>query len=180
MINKGKIIKNIANYITIVRIVISLAMIFFDAISITFMVLYLIASLTDVIDGLVARKMKIQSRLGSKLDTIADFIFFIVCIISIYPLLNIYIWQLIIIIVIASIKIINIISNYLITHSLIVDVHSSLNKITGMLLFFLPISINLNIDKYYIYLIIVLALVASVDEMLKVIKQYKSIDNKMI
>jgi len=61
--------QNIANYITIARMVISIFLLFFDFTSIVFMILYLIASLSDVLDGVVARKMNIQSQLGSKLDT---------------------------------------------------------------------------------------------------------------
>jgi phosphatidylglycerophosphate synthase len=40
-----------------------------------FLTLFLIAGLTDAIDGYLARKWKVQSKLGARLDSIADYAF---------------------------------------------------------------------------------------------------------
>jgi len=167
--------KNIANVITITRILISLGLILLEVKSIAFMVLYLIASLSDVLDGFVARKMNIQSKLGSKLDTISDVVFFFALIYKFWNLLCMHTWQIVGFIAIVLVKIVSIIIIYSITHSIIVDVHSLINKFTGVLLFFLPITINLFVDKYYIYLLIIFAFVASIDEMIRVISESKAV-----
>jgi len=133
------------------------------------MVLYLIASLSDVLDGFVARKMHIQSKLGSKLDTFSDIVFFVVFIIKIWSLLHIQLWEIITLTFIILIKISSIIINRIKTHSYIVDNHSIINKITGILLFLLPISINLSFDKYYIYSLLLFATIASINELINVI-----------
>jgi len=161
--------QNIANYITIARIVISIFMLLFDITSIVFMILYLTAALSDVIDGVVARKLKIQSQLGSKLDTSSDVVFFLVFVIKIWSLLHIQLLEIITLTFIILIKISSIIINIIKTHSYIVDNHSTINKTTGILLFFLPISINLSFDKYYIYFLLLFAAIASIDELINVI-----------
>jgi len=51
--------KNIANYITGLRIISCIVMLFFEINSLSFMILYLIAAMSDVLDGYIARKMEI-------------------------------------------------------------------------------------------------------------------------
>ena len=41
----------------------------------TFYAVYIIAGISDVLDGLVARKLNLQSSFGEKLDTVADICF---------------------------------------------------------------------------------------------------------
>jgi len=171
--------QNIANYITIARIVISIFMLLFDITSIVFMILYLTAALSDVIDGFVARKMNIQSKLGSELDTFSDIVFFVVFVIKVWNILHLQTLELIALTIIILIKITSIIIHRILTHSYIVDNHSIINKITGILLFFLPISINLNFDKYYIIILLIFAIVAASDELIKVIKKISRLLNKV-
>ena len=76
---KIKGIASVANIITCIRIVCSVAILFCPALSIPFYVLYLIAGFTDMIDGTVARKMGTVSDFGAKLDSVADFIFVAAC-----------------------------------------------------------------------------------------------------
>lgn len=40
-----------------------------------FSVCYLICGLTDVLDGFIARNYRLQTTLGSKLDSLGDFVF---------------------------------------------------------------------------------------------------------
>ena len=62
-----------------------------------------------MIDGTVARKTGITSEFGSRLDTIADVVFVAVCLIKLIPVLNIPSWLFIWIIIVALIKMINVI-----------------------------------------------------------------------
>lgn len=68
-----------ANIITCIRILCSFALLLFPAFSIPFYTLYILAGYTDMIDGTVARKTGTVSELGSKLDTIADFVMVTIC-----------------------------------------------------------------------------------------------------
>lgn len=101
-----------ANIITGCRILCSVLLFFFPAFSPQFYALYLISGFTDMIDGTVARKANIDSKFGSKLDMIADFIFIVACLVKLLPVLNIPTWLWIWIVTIAVIKIINVILNY--------------------------------------------------------------------
>lgn len=66
----------IANSITACRILLSILILFYPAFSPMFYALYLSAGLTDMFDGVIARKTNTVSEFGSKLDTVADFILF--------------------------------------------------------------------------------------------------------
>ena len=60
-----------ANIITCIRIVISVALLFCPALSSVFYELYIAAGFSDMIDGAVARKTGTVSEFGSRLDTFA-------------------------------------------------------------------------------------------------------------
>ena len=79
---------NMANILTSVRVICSLALLFCQAFSIPFYVLYITAGFTDMIDGTVARKTGSVSEFGSKFDTVADLIFVAVCLIKLIPVLK--------------------------------------------------------------------------------------------
>ena len=68
----------LANTITSIRIICSIALLFCAVLSPFFYVLYILAGLTDIADGWVARKTNTTSEFGAKLDAIADFIFFVI------------------------------------------------------------------------------------------------------
>ena len=128
-----------ANIITGCRIICCIALMFCPVNSIKFIVFYFIAGFTDMIDGAVARIMNTVSEFGSKLDSIADFIFVVICMIKLLPIFHIPIWLLIWIGVIALIRVFNIIISYFV-HKKIVAEHTIMNKITGFMLFVFPIN----------------------------------------
>ena len=55
-----------ANFVTVLRIILSIAMLFCPAFSPAFYVLYLLAGFTDMIDGAIARKTHTESDFGSR------------------------------------------------------------------------------------------------------------------
>ena len=105
-----------------------------------FYVFYIAAGLSDMIDGFVARKTDTVSKLGARLDTIADFMFVVVCLIKLFPVLSIPVWLYIWIGIIALIKVVNIVSGFTVQKRF-VAVHSVMNKASGVLLFLLPLTI---------------------------------------
>jgi len=152
-----------ANIITIIRILCSIAILLCPVFSVAFYSLYITAGLTDMIDGWVARKTNTASALGAKLDTIADFIFVVVCLVKLLPIMDIPIWLYVWIGVIAVIKIINIVSGYVV-HKQYVAVHSVMNKVTGILLFVLPLTISFVDVKYSAIGVCIIATFAAVQE----------------
>ena len=136
-----------ANIITGIRIICSIALLFFPALSPAFYVLYSIAGVSDMIDGAVARKTGTVSEFGSKLDTAADFVLVVVCMIKLIPIIHVPNWLLLWIIAIALIKAINLVSGYVIRKEIVV-LHTAMNKGTGILLFALPLSLSIIDLKY--------------------------------
>ena len=67
----------IADIISALRIVFGLCMLCFKPFSALFYVFYSLGGITDMLDGFVARKLKIESDFGEKLDSVADIVFFI-------------------------------------------------------------------------------------------------------
>ena len=155
--------RSLANYITFFRILCSVALLFFPAFSTAFYALYITAGVSDMIDGWVARRTLTTSELGAKLDTIADIVFVVVCMVKLLSVLNIPVWLWIWISIIALIKIINIISGYIIQKRF-VSVHSTMNKVTGLLLFVFPLTLSFIDLKYSAAVVCIFATFAAIQE----------------
>ena len=132
----------VANAITGLRILVSVVLLFCPAFSPIFYTLYLVTGLSDMADGIIARKTNSISEFGSRFDGVADFVFVAVCLIKILPIMDIPIWLYVWTAVIALIKIINIISGYAMQKRY-VAVHTTMNKATGVLLFILPLTLSI-------------------------------------
>ena len=134
-------IKHIANILTGCRILGSILLLFFPAFSAEFYILYLLCGFSDMIDGTIARKTHSTSELGSKMDTAADFVFVTASLIKLLPAIHIPWWLWIWGGVIAVIKISNIIWGY-VSKKQFISLHTIMNKVTGLLLFLLPLTIH--------------------------------------
>lgn len=152
-----------ANIITSIRILCSIAILFCPVFSAAFYSLYISAGLTDMIDGWVARKTNTASEFGAKLDTMADIVFVIVCLFKLLPVMDIPVWIYVWIGVIALIKVINIVSGYVVQKQF-VAIHSLMNKVTGVLLFLLPLTFSFVELKYSAAVVCVFATFSAVQE----------------
>jgi CDP-diacylglycerol--glycerol-3-phosphate 3-phosphatidyltransferase len=152
-----------ANIITFVRIICSIALLFFPAFSPAFYALYLIAGFSDMIDGTVARKTGTVSEFGSKLDTAADIVFAAACLIKLLPVLRLLSWSFIWIGIIAMIKVVNIAYGFKLQGKF-VAVHSVMNKVTGLLLFVLPLSVTFIDLRYSAVIVCAAATFAAIQE----------------
>ena len=152
-----------ADIITVIRIICSIALLFSPVFSPAFYILYITAGISDMIDGTIARKTGTESDFGSKLDTAADFILVAACLIKMIPALDVPMWLIIWIIVIAMIKVINIISGYVMRKEF-VTVHTVMNKLTGIALFLLPLTLSIIDLKYSGMFVCALATFAAIQE----------------
>ena len=131
-----------ANIITGFRILCSIALLFCSPFSPPFYALYLVAGLTDMIDGLIARKTNTVSTFGARLDTAADFALVAVCLWKLLPKLSLPSWLWGWIGGIALIKVVNVLSGYILQKRFVV-LHTAMNKVTGVLLFILPLTLRI-------------------------------------
>ena len=133
--------KHIANILTGSRILGSILLLFFPAFSLGFYITYILCGFSDMIDGTIARKTNGISKFGSQLDTIADFVFVLVSLFKLLPAIHIPGWLWIWGGVIAVIKISNIIWGY-VSKKQFISMHTIMNKLTGLLLFLLPLTMS--------------------------------------
>ena len=156
--------RHIPNIITLSRIPMAVALPFVQYSPAVFWTLYLLCGLSDVLDGAVARLAGTVSRLGERLDTIADIIFVAVWIVLFIPAIDVGRWLWIWTGVIALIKVVNVISGLAMKKGFVAK-HTPANKATGILLFLLPMVILLEVIKVpYIVLVCLLATFAAIQE----------------
>lgn len=153
----------LANVITGYRILFSAIIFLVPVFSPVFYGCYLAAGCTDMIDGTIARKLGTESEFGSKFDTIADIVFVVAAAYKMFPVMEIpkgiWIW----IGVIALIKIINIISGFVVEKQF-VSVHTVANKITGLLVFLLPLTMAVVELRYSALVVCMVATFAAIQE----------------
>ena len=156
-------IRHIANIVTGCRVLGSSLLLLFPAFSVEFYITYIICGISDMIDGTIARKTNSTSESGAKIDTAADFAFVTVSLIKILPTLDIpqrlWIWGVVILII----KIGNIILGYAYKKQFI-SMHTISNKITGLLLFLLPLTLPFIELKYSSVAVCFLATFAAIQE----------------
>ena len=155
--------KYIANILTGFRILGSILLLFFPAFSVGFYIIYLFCGFSDMIDGTIARKTNSTSEFGAKIDTVADLLFAAASIIRLLPAIHIPGWLWIWGGGIAVIKISNIILGYASKKQLI-SLHSIMNKITGLLLFLLPLTLSFVEAKYSSVAVCSIATLAAIQE----------------
>ena len=99
-------VKNIPNMITGIRMIGAIIMLFLKPLSTEFYIVYGVCGFTDAVDGFIARKFHLQSKLGSILDSISDLLFYAIMAIMIIPVLVdvLELWNWIIFIVPAVIQ----------------------------------------------------------------------------
>ena len=161
----GKWMRNqIANIITLSRILSCIYLSICPVFSISFHITYLFCGITDMIDGTIARKTKSDSELGAKLDTVADGVFVAVCFVKILPLMQFPGWVWDWILIISIIKIGNILWG-LISNKKLILMHTILNKVTGFLLFLFPLSLGFIEPIYSSAVVCFMATLSATNEM---------------
>lgn len=164
LIEKHKL--NLADIITLIRIVGTLVLMFLRPLSTVFLVVYALTGVTDVLDGWIARKTKTASDFGARLDSAADLLFYAVMLLRIFPalwsMLPREIWYVVAVILVLRI------SAYLtaiVKYRQFASLHTYLNKLTGGMLFFVPFVLSTKYGVAYCWSICVVAFVAATEEL---------------
>ena len=165
--------KYLANILTGCRILGSILLLFFPAFSLAFYITYILCGFTDMIDGTVARKTNSQSPFGSQLDTMADLVFVAVSLLKLLPAIHLPGWLWIWGGVIAVIKISNIICGYA-SRKQFISLHTIMNKVTGLILFLLPLTLSFVEVKYSSMVVCSIATCAAIQEAVYVAAGWES------
>ncbi|KWW32502.1 MAG: CDP-diacylglycerol--glycerol-3-phosphate 3-phosphatidyltransferase [bacterium F083] len=158
--------QQIPNLLSSLRIVLCLPLLLVDAMTVPFWVLYLIAGITDILDGFLARQWGVESKFGARLDSLADFLFVLAVGYKLFPWLKLPATLWMMIGLIALIKVVNAISSFVMKHrqGQSLFLHTKANKLIGFLLFVGMMTIG---QSYYIlvaWLIACIALFAAIQE----------------
>ena len=130
----------VPNIISASRGVAALAMLFFPGFSPGFWALYCWCGISDMIDGMLARKMNATTEFGSRIDSVADLIFVICSAIVVLPSVDLPLWIWLWIAAIGMVKVAGIVIGSYRQRKFSIP-HSMTNKLTGILLFCLPFAI---------------------------------------
>ena len=155
--------KHVANILTGCRILGSILLLFFPVFSLAFYILYLLCGFSDMIDGTIARKTSSTSQFGSQLDTIADLVFVVVSLVKLLPAIHLPGWLWIWGGVIAIIKLANIVWGF-VRRKKLVAYHTVFNKITGLLCFLLPVTLQFIEPTYSFAVVCIIATIAAFQE----------------
>lgn len=159
--------KNLANFITSIRLVGALVLMTLNIRSVPFLIIYAICGISDVLDGFVARTLHIQSDFGKKLDSVSDLLM--------NGTMLYKIWQVLLdtlpsagiytIIGLISSRLLLYIGVGIFTHQFL-STHSIWNKVTSLLVFMLPFALQTPYAVYYCYFAMAVAAVSLIDELI--------------
>ena len=169
--------KNLANIITISRLLGTIALAFTESLSWEFFLIYIWCGISDLLDGFIARKTKTVSALGSKLDSISDLSFFTTMMFKILKYLRkrfpAYMFVLIYLAVglrILCYAAVGLRKGYFLSR------HTLFNKLTGLLMFFLPFTVSNRYLIPYSLFILFVAFTAIFDEAIYIVRNWNDTD----
>ena len=128
-------LKYIPNAITLSRFIMVTSLIFLTPFSTLGMTVFIIAGLSDMVDGPLARNIKgAKSNLGAELDSMADMYMVIISVFFIVPAMSISNWLWPAILVALSFKLMSAVPGIL-KHRKVFFLHTLSNKFLGFILF---------------------------------------------
>ena len=150
-------------------------LIFLETLSNEFFLLYLYCGLSDVADGMVARKTDTISALGSKLDSVSDLFLYTVMMLKIMKYLKmylpVYVWALIYtVLAIRALCYLYIAMR----KCRFLSRHTIFNKMTGLSMFFLPFVVNGKILVPFSLVILVIAYASTFEEIIYIIRNNRN------
>lgn len=156
----------IADVITASRMLFSLSLLVLPTASPLFAALYLLCGVSDVLDGFTARKLHTESEKGAMLDSTADLLFAVVYAVRVLPLLPVPLWILGWTALIAVVKVYGIILAGKKERRFFIR-HSFANKLTGLSLFLLPLTVRMTDVKYGAAFVCAIATFAAIEDVIR-------------
>lgn len=127
--------KHVANMLTLLRIALSLLILAFLGDRTAACILFVSAGLTDLLDGIIARRTGTVSRLGARLDSAADLVMFGVMIACAVVWAGTALWALVPwLVAVAVIRVGNLVIAAL-KFKMFAGIHTWGNKLTGLMIF---------------------------------------------
>ena len=157
----------IPNFITCIRLIGTVTLPFTKLFSTEFYIVYSVCGFSDVLDGFLARALKQSSEFGSRLDSIADLLFYFIMLLMVLPVLwaNLPwpVW-----VAVGTIILLRLASYALaaIKYKCFASIHTYGNKLTGFAVFCVPYFLPLPIMVGGCIAVCVLTGLSSLEEFL--------------
>lgn len=163
--------RQIPNMLSILRIILSILLIPFLTVHIAFIIIYILIGITDILDGFIARRFKCESDFGAKLDSIGDFVFYIILV---FLFLKLYLPILkadhvIVLTEIVFLRFFNLFITKL-KYKKVVFIHTIANKVSGVIVYFIPLIFLFIQNNFVIWIILIVVLIAALEELLITVK----------
>ena len=160
-------LKYLPNFITCLRILGTVLLLFTESLSVLFFVTYIFTGVTDALDGFLARRLGVVSEFGSKLDSVSDLLFYTVLLAKIFPQM----WEILpgsIWLVLAVIIVIRMVSYAVafIKHRQLASIHTYMNKLTGLSIFAYPFFLLSPVAVFAAFTVCAIGGLASLEELL--------------
>ena len=134
-----QIFRQTPNILTSLRILGAIAIIFLEPMSVPFFIVYGVSGITDPLDGFIARKFHLESRIGSVIDSVADWALLLIMGIKVLPyLLGILEWWNWVIILVPLFFHLVAYVVCLIKFRCFCSIHSYMNKLMSAAIFVFP------------------------------------------
>ena len=141
--------KYVPNMLSFMRLLLIIPLMFLTPFELPFMIIYVVAGVSDMIDGPLARKFNVVSQFGAALDGGADFLMILVVVFRILPLIELPAWVIIWIFIVIGMKFLGVIIGYL-RHKKLILMHTYIGKFFVFSLFLFPV--------FYLFVDVVLLL----------------------
>ncbi|MFT8323423.1 MAG: CDP-alcohol phosphatidyltransferase family protein [Bacillus sp. (in: firmicutes)] len=171
--------KMLPNILSVLRILLSFLLLMLGTLEPeVFITLYALCGITDIADGYVARKLKVETTLGAKLDSVGDIVFWAVVLVVFFFLSDIYVSNTVLffVVVVALVRLFNVIMTKAKFKQWGI-LHTLGNKAAGFALYTaIPLAIAFaHIPSPLVVVVIAIALASAVEEtcILLTSRQYK-------
>lgn len=161
----GKLQKVMPNCLSFSRIIFSVFLLFVKPLSSAFYVIYILCGFSDILDGFIARRTGTTSKLGERLDSLADMVMTGVLFVVLYPILNLEAEIVIWIIFIGFIRLASM-TVALKKYKTFAILHTYGNKFTGIVLFIFPMMLPFFSTTILLYIICFFASVSAIEELI--------------
>jgi len=157
--------KQLANLISISRMVLSVSLVYFRDQIPVFVAIYLVCGFSDVLDGFVARKTKTESVMGARLDSLADVLMFVAILLVLFLKAGAELRKYLPLVAgVVFFKLVNIAIAMCKFQCFVIGLHTLANKLTGLLVYLAPLLLVFCQPERIILPVFAISILAALEE----------------
>ncbi|MFT8357756.1 CDP-alcohol phosphatidyltransferase family protein [Bifidobacterium aquikefiri] len=130
----------IPNTLTLLRCICTISLPFLDIESAAFLLAYIAAGMTDILDGFLARRWQAVTPVGATFDSVADMLFTLTFLYVFMTFLQWAVWLTLWIGALCVVKVLTLIVGW-VRFRRFAFLHTTLNKLSGIMIFVAPLFI---------------------------------------